>query len=460
MKYSLSFLLTISLTLFIWIGSVNREYLSDYKLALNPDAITYLDLGQNVWLHGEYSRRPAPPYAPDFKWTPVFPVLAGGANCLFGSGGVFALNILLTALSCLIVYRLGEYYCSAKAGTVASCLFALDALVWSLNFQAMSDIAFVTFVLAGLYFTLPTLFPKDEAQTPLFWRLVPGGLGLSAAILTRPTGLYLPIVILLCYAIKTLCFRKNLIRSAAYALTFFACAFFLAGLWMFRNYQTFGVFTLSGNENIVMVYYTGGGAWQTEFNCSLSEAQDKIQKEYNLPPDVVCQNADSFGVDPAEIDRQLKACKRDVLLKYPFSLIKSAMIGVPKSLIAHETGVFAQLTKQDWQGASRLFSNALILIFIFIWSVLFQIIVVFGGLIGIIACWIKSRDSRWIIFLAAGIAAYFVLTMGLSGADCCARYRLPLMPILYVFAAIVLTTLWEKFRAAKERVILNTKYTK
>lgn len=447
MKYALSLFLAVGFALFIWIGSVNREYLSDYKLAPNPDSITYLDLGQNVWLHGEYSRRPAPPYTPDFKWTPVFPVLAGGANCLFGAVGVFALNIVLSALSCLILYRLAEYYVNAKAGTIASCLFALDSLIWSLNFQAMSDIAFVTFVLIGLYFTLPTLFPKDKTAPTAFWRLIPGGLGLSAAILTRPTGLYLPIVILLCYAIKTLFSRANLIRSSAYALTFFVCSYSFAGLWMYRNYQTFGIFTLSSNENIVMVYYTGGGAWQTEFNCTLSEAQEKIQKEYNLPPDVVCQNADSFGKDPAEIDRQLKACKREVLLKYPASLIKSALIGVPKSLIAHETGIFAALTKQEWQGTSKLFSNSPILIIIFIWSVLFQVIVICGGLIGIICSWIKSRDARWAIFCTAGIAAYFILTMGLSGADCCARYRLPLMPIIIVFSAIALTAFWEKFKS-------------
>lgn len=447
MKYAFSLLLAVGLTLFIWIGSVNREYLSDYKLAPNPDAITYLDLGQNVWLHGKYSRRPAPPYTPDFKWTPVFPVLAGGANCLLGSAGVFVLNILLSALSCLIIYRIVEYYVNAKAGAIASCLFALDTLVWSLNFQAMSDIAFVTFILSGLYFTLPTLFPKDKTETPSSWLLIPGGLGLSAAILTRPTGLYLPIVILFCYAIKLLFFRKNLIRSAAYALTFFVCSYSLAGLWMFRNYQTFGIFTLSGNENIVMVYYTGGGAWQTEFNCSLSEAQEMIQKEFNLPSDEVCHNADAFGKDPAEIDRQLKACKRNVLLKYPVSLIKSAMIGVPKSLIAHETGIFATLTNQDWQGAGKLFSNSPILILIFVWSVLFQEIVICGGVIGIIGSWFKNQDARWAIFCSAGIAAYFILTMGLSGADCCARYRLPLMPIIIVFAAIAMTALWEKCTA-------------
>lgn len=446
MKYALLLLLTIALTLFIWIGYINHDYLSDYKLAPNPDAITYLDLGQNIWVHGEYSRRPAPPYTPDFKWTPAFPILAGGAYRLFGTVGVFVLNILLTVLSCLIIYRLVEYYVNKSAGTFASCLFALDTLIWSLNFQAMSDIAFVTFVLVGLYFTLPTLFPKDYTKDSSFWRLIPGGLGLGIAILTRPTGLYLPIVVILCYAVKTIFSRTNLIRSVSCITTFLLCSYALAGLWMLRNYQTFGIFTLSGNENIVMVYYTGGGAWQTEFNCSLAEAQEKIQKEYNLPPDVVCQNADSFGVDPAQIDRQLKACKREVLTKYPVSLIKSALIGIPKSLIAHETGLFAKLTKQDWQGAGNLFSNSPILLVIFFWSVLFQIIVICSGLIGIVCSWIVNRDSRWTIFCIAGIAAYFVLTMGLSGADCCARYRLPLMPILIAFAAITITVLLDKIR--------------
>jgi len=34
-----------------------------------------------------------------------------------------------------------------------------------------------------------------------------------------------------------------------------------------------------------------------------------------------------------------------------------------------------------------------------------------------------------------GWCGYFLLTMMLSGIDCCARYRLPLMPVLYFLAA-------------------------
>lgn len=463
MKYAPSILL-LAITVIIYgvLYNTNRAYLSDYKLSVNPDAVTYVDLGRNIWLKGEYSRSSVAPFKPDFKWNPVYPVLSGAMNILFGSAGIFALNFAFALLSCTIIYRLLDYYAGSFYALTGAMIFALDPLVYSLIFQPMSDIVFISFILAGLYFTLPILFPLEEKTSPL-WRLMVGGIAFGMAILTRPTGLYLPLIITLCYLIKLFWQNEKRMQFLQRGAVFFLSAYFLAAVWMVRNYNTFGIFTLSGNENIVMVYYTGGGAWQIQNKCTLDQAQRLIEKEYNLPPVVVCHNSFAYDVSPAEIDTQLKSRKREVLLKYPAALVQSAATGLPKSLLAHETGFFGQICNSPWKTAGldlkktpsyfkTLMSNSPTLICVFFWSVAFQITVILLGIFGFIFIWIYNRNLRWLLFVLAGIAAYFILTMGLSGADCCARYRLPVMPVFYIFSAISIEYIINRYCNTKREI--------
>lgn len=445
---ALSLLLFYALELGL-IHAWNPNYLKDFHQAVNPDAVTYVQLGQNLWQRGEYSRNPNPPYLPDFKWTPVFPFLAGAMSALGGVSAILVMNVLLTLSGAFLLARLAfRMTRSRKISFLLFIFLALDPLVWSVNLQAMSDAAFLFFLILGAYWTVPALFLETSFSWKHFACMVLGGLAFSLGTLTRPTGLYVPWIfwIAICGAFgwkffQTFRHRENFAwswfnRQLSLMMVFLAAALLPVSLWMLRNWEVFGKMALCSNQNLVMVYYTGGGAWQTELGCSLEEAQTRIQREFHLPPNYVCQNPEAFGVDQTRIDDQLEACRGKVLTRYPKSLFISSCRGVLKSLLAHETRTLLAISRgPNAPGPNDSIWGS----WVFVWSLLFQ-----GTLLGL-TVWtllFSLRDLR--VFAArnpalalalVGWAAYFLLTMMLSGVDCCARYRLPLMPIFYLCAA-------------------------
>lgn len=459
-------LLVLNFFLLGWTSIHHSEYCNDFQCAVNPDAVTYVQLGKNIWNEGAYSRNPLPPFRPDFKWTPVYPVLAGWMDRFGGVSAILCFNIFLTLGSSFLLARLTFYYThSIRAAQGMGLLFALDPLLWSLNLQAMSDVTFLLFLILGAFWTFPALFPafsesSSSASSPtknLKFRILPllaGGTAFSLAILTRPTGLYVPAVLLLaffggafakrisemfkqktCKTQKT--YKKsNFIQNLLLALLFLLSAYLPLTLWMLRNAHVFGKFELCGNQNIVMVYYTGAGAWEVEHGGTLEEAQTRIQHEFHLPSVVECHNPESFALDPAQIDTQLAACKRSVLFKYPISLGISSVVGAGKSLAAHETQTLAEITHASGSQTPRSSRNPAI----FIWSLVFQGTLLLTSLFFFLlerrTILRKFSENPAFCLAIAGLAAYFLLTMMLSGVECCARYRLPLVPFLYMCTVI------------------------
>ena len=468
MKQSLIIILTLNAALFILIQIFNPTYLSDYKLAPNPDAPTYVELGRSFWINGQYSRNLEPPFRPELTWTPVFPIAAGGLDILFGAKGIFIAHIILSGACCVLMYYLALPWTGEKVAKIASLLFALDPFIYIYNFQAMSEILFLFFLMLGLTLTVPVIFKKIDNR-PLV-RLIFGGIALSLAILTRPAGLYIPLILVVSAILWELYKRESLYKTFVYSGTLFLCGYFLVGVWMYRNYRQFGTFAITGNDKITMVYYTAGGAWQVHHKCTLEEAQKMIEQEYHLPPVDVCHNINRFEITPQEIDAQMKACRWDALLKYPDSLVISVLTAIPKSLSAHETGLFAYIINQTWvpPGMSNLknpvtfckllFKNSMLLSFIFIWSMIFQAVVVLAGVIAYFSILAKYRKEYGgvllMLFLYTG---YVFASLGLFGVDCVARYRLPLMPILIVFAAIAITSICSTdHRYLKEKSDVNS----
>ncbi len=458
----------------VWLGAIgggNPEYLEDFHAAVNPDAVTYVQLGKNIWNEGVYSRSVGEPYVPDFKWTPTFPFFAGLADFLGGVQGILLLNIGLTFFSGLLLSRIGFFW--TRSRTISRLLFVflfLDPLVWSMTLQAMSDVMFLFFLLLGVYWAFPVLFSnwgekKNKLGRLEILRVFVGGLAFSLAILTRPSGLYVPVVSSFAFLASPLLRRfLDLIKwgkgketgrfgaSARTSFRFSVLLVFLAGTyvpttcWMLRNAEVFGKFALCGNQNIVMVYYSGGGSWQTALNCSLEEAQERISREFDLPANVKCQNPEAFGLNQGELDSQLAKCKKAVLFRYPSALAFSSGVGVVKSFLAHETRTLLQIVgeKNATGGNFPVWKS-----WIFFWSVFFQGTILLSAFVMILR---NGRSLRTFFELnpALGLAfvgwcAYFLLTMALSGIDCCARYRLPVMPAIYFLAATQLERIVRNF---------------
>jgi 4-amino-4-deoxy-L-arabinose transferase-like glycosyltransferase len=439
--------LALNLAIFATVALNRPDYLRDYRVNTNPDAVHYVVLGRNVLLHGHYSRCDGPPFVPDMLRPPVYPLFAGGLDLLAGAGAIYLAQALLQAGSCLLLFALVHPYFGQRAALWASLLLATDLMLAVYNFEAMSEPLFVFLVLAAVYHSLPSLAGLAagvRAGTP---QLALGGLLLGLAILTRPAALYLPVVLggcLLAVGWRS----KRPAAGLAAALVFLVGALPLPALWITRNYLVFSVPRLTTVDAANNVYFMGGGAYQLRHGLSLEEAQARIAREYGLAPYEVSQNPWASDRPVAEVDAELRTASFRVMTKYPVELVESSFLGVAKASFSHNTAELAALSGRTWTapgtaGLIRLRPDALDqlgkngsgLVVAFGWELFHVLLSLGAAALGVLYFLIRRPTGAvgWALFLILG---YFYLTVAVFGYEAFYRCRVPVLPFLYVFAGL------------------------
>lgn len=426
----------------IFLGIVMRqpEYLRNYRLNAKPDARHYVLEGRNTWLLGHFSRCSAEPFVPDILRTPVYPVFAGLLDLSGGPAALYFVQSALNVACCGLIFLMTERIFTTLSGFVAAMLLATDLMVAISAFEAMSEILFMFFLLGAVL----VLIRKDigDRRNPTLQQCSLSGLLLSAATLTRPAGLYAVIVIavlLVGQALATGDGRRGFVAASAMLFVFALPVFG----WIARNKVVFDLPKLSIQDAIMTVYFTGAGAYQVEYGLSLEAAQDRIAKEYDLPPSTVTNNHWTTDMSVKEIDRRLRAAQFPVLTKYPVALVQSSLIGLVKSHISHNANVLGHLLAIPWNSSgahpvqqtrlSRLYANNALLVAVFVWQMLHALVAWTLFAVGSIVLW-RSKDFRWPTVLLAGLLAYMLLTVAIVGKDAYYRSRTPHMPFVYVIA--------------------------
>src|SRR5262249_10545714 len=111
-------------------------------------------------------------------------------------------------------------------------------------------------------------------------RLQPIGVGavLGLAVLTRPTGLYLPLILVGIELVVAFRRRSQLLAQQALILLFVSGMFVTP--WIIRNYVLFGVPRLTSTESLNLLYGAGASAYSVQHKVPLEEAQWMIHTEF------------------------------------------------------------------------------------------------------------------------------------------------------------------------------------
>jgi 4-amino-4-deoxy-L-arabinose transferase-like glycosyltransferase len=437
--------LAINWAIALGIAVHQPEYLADYELCRNPDALDYVYLGRNFFLRGHYSRQRTEPYTPDILRTPVYPLFAGGLDLLGGAGAIYLAQGLLQAGSCLLLYLLVRSILGKSPAFWASLLMATDLVLAIANFSAMSEMLSIFFVLAACLALLPPLLALGTGPAAGISRWFVGGTLLGIAILTRPAVLYLPVVLLV--ALLAIGWARGYLKAAlGAAATLLAALILLVGPWVVRNAVVCSVPRITNVDSNNLVYFFGAGAYQVRHGVSLEEAQDMIAREFHLAPYAMAQNPWMADRSVAEIDRELRQVKFQVLTKYPRELVIASLGSVLKASVSHNVAGLAGLLQHDWNGPQtsallradpaaldRLFQNGPLLTAVFFWECLHTLLTLVTGFLGVVVLfWTVGRRTTALVLVA--VLAYFYLTVAMFGYEAFSRCRIPVLPFLYIFA--------------------------
>lgn len=433
-----------------YIAAGSPGYFRDFLRNDNPDAKHYVILGRNFWERGHYSRMTGPPYAPDIMRTPVYPLIAGGLDLACrGVWGVYAFQLLCTTALAIGTYALGCAVFGRRPALAAGLLVAADLSLIVLCFESMSECVFnLLATMAVIWWAREVYLSSDRPAR--HWSALGIGALLGVSILTRPAGLYLPLVMSGVWVVLAVARRRP--RLAVHALILLVASYLPVIPWIARNYAVFGAARLTTADPINLVYFAGAGAYATHHQITLTEAQEIIRKEHDLAS---LGESNNFWVSDREvtrIDSELRAASPKVLLKYPGALCRASLIGIGKALIAHNAGTLSEMAGSKWVSpglgtafrgdvktfASRLSRNDPVPVAVFVWELLFAlalpVFAVLGAAIGV-----ARPPLRLPAVCLLLIAAYYTLTIAVVGLDAYARHRSPLIPLMCLLAALALT---------------------
>lgn len=439
--------LAINLAVLLGIAVRNSEYLGDFRLSDSPDAQHYVQLGRNLLLDGRYSRTEGPSYPPDFMRTPVYPIVAGALEILGGVRAIYVAHALLQVAMVLLLFRTARVYFGETTAFWVGLLAATDLLSAVHNFNALTEPLYTFLTLLAVLMALRRWVPPPEDPPPpgdARSYLVIGTL-LALATLTRPSGLYVPVIL----AVVGLWFvgRRAGSRGALRAATLVLIpSVVLVGAWIVRNQLQFGVAKVTGLGPVGFVYVTGAGAYQVRHDLPRFDAQQMIAEEFELPTALEAQNPWSTPLSEREIGEKLSAAAPQVLRKYPVALVQSSLIGLVKANVSHNVHRLASLHSRGWtapgsggllrfegEAFARLFSNHPALIGAFVWQIFHALSVLALGALGLLYL-ARSPSGRDFALPVLAVFGYMALTIALFGVDAYYRSRIPLLPYLFLFA--------------------------
>jgi hypothetical protein len=390
------------------------------------DSRGYLLLAENLRRSGQY----VADEGTDLAWPPGYPVFL---NLVFSALGeslpsVALAQLMLSGVTSLLLYAIGEAAGFPRAGMVAAWLSAVSptAALWSLT--VMSETLFA-FLLVGA-----------TASWVISWRtrrvvpmLLAGGL-LSLSALVRPIVLVLPLLWAALAALET-GRKEEARRGLRAALTLLLPVVIVVVGWSLRNQAAHGKFTFA----------TVGGRTLLNFNMGLVVAEVRGVTRDEAMPEIASWR------DPGREALEF-------IVAHPMEFAQVQVEGVLKSLFGFDLGVWAKVMGVDdsLQGfgitqsllrgdvrqavgslgqmvagpGTRLVAAILLLS-------LGQLVLVYGAIGCLLVLWLRRKIAwpSWLL-LCAVTAAYLLVVPLASGT---ARFRIPAEPFLYLMAGLGLT---------------------
>jgi hypothetical protein len=350
-----------------------------------------------------------------------------------------AIQAILMGIVSLIVAIWIKQYWNLGAAILAELLIAFDFPSIVLTNEIMSETLFQFAIVSAL---IPPLLVVSRLRRIIFTAIFTGILA-GCAILIRPIGILLPVLLPIPFLIGTRDRREGLIGGALA----FAIPTVIVGAWSLRNYVLAGYLGLSTVGAINMYYYRAANLAARQEGVLLATARDSFGPRLGVPYQMIYE----ADVQSPELTRRMNQLGFQVLAAHPLETVVMTLqssiylaLSPIRTPLAEMLGT-AGASAGDGLNAgvfslSRIRTTLMtiltspVLISLVLLQVFLTIVVWIGIGLALIRCAHATAEYRlWVLYLSG--AGVILLTLA-AGGEADARFRAPVIPLLAIVAAI------------------------
>lgn len=302
----LSIGLAIRLLLFFYFFDTPRFFWDD-------DSSSYLNTAENTLSGNGFSRVNEPPYEPDAFRTPGYPIFLLLHKVIFGNyhSALITQSMLVIGIA-WIIFLLAKDYGNTKIGYWAAAIFLAMPFSIQVSLKFLTQ-SFFTFVLMlSVWFWLKFLKKGDDKY------LLITALILPLIALIRPIAQFVYLPFLLSFIYTRWIHNKIKVRELLKVGLILGVIFFVGILpWLYRNYATFGHFSLSSIIPSQMYFFDAPAVYAYNHSISNGEAASILAKRAE----------EDFGANMGEFSAlfssgaYLKEKAIDIMFESPSSLL-------------------------------------------------------------------------------------------------------------------------------------------
>ncbi|PID58121.1 hypothetical protein CSB45_05390 [candidate division KSB3 bacterium] len=403
-----------------------------------PDSSSYIHTAQALQKNGTCSVSVEQPERPQLLRTPGYPLFIRiFLPCSSTYRALIIVQILLSLGTIVLAYFLALQFWPPAAALLSAGLLALDIASFVNSEQILSDTLF-TFLLTG-----SVLIGVYALKSPHVLLITFHSILLACATLVRPISYYLIPALLILFtahwAWKRNWSRKSIFLGGSLLLLPWML---LVGGWQVRNYLVAGTGEFSTIQGVNLLFYRGAGIIALRDSISLEDAQTALGYGH-----YTASHPEMTDWSQGQLAAHWKHEGMGLIRHYPGLFLKSQFHGLIKMLFdpadymfwkflgnySEQTGPlrdFFELSAAAYWTKWVRERSSLFLSFVLAESYL--LLMYAGSLFSL--CWIQRHRADWgyhHIFIWSVIIYFLLLS---AGPEAYARFRIPLMPVLSVYA--------------------------
>lgn len=353
---------------------------------------------------------------------PLYSFFLAGIYFLTGPHfiAVRIVQCFLDTFSAFLLMCLGRYYFRRSVGLLTAAIYAIYPYFVFLTGMLLSETVFIFLLLGCLSFA--TLFEKTHNKRFLIFSAIV----LGFATLTRSITLFLIIPLGIWFAVTNSSHWK---QRVAHCFTFVLLAFLVILPWTLRNYYTYGHFVLINTGGGTMLWHGNGpeahlrgtillSEKMADNNSGLLERKTSLDLSYNEAQEFIRLHPKDFNFGPYfnyERDQYLLKDLKQYFKKHPGIVVGNYM----KKLVYFWSPMIPPLTESKFNTSFVRNVASIAYLFVFLFFIV--------GFLMSLSQWKRYLLLYLSLLSYVGAIALFTIAT---------RYRVPMDPILILFAAL------------------------